>query len=230
MGNCFTAPPAPSAPSAPAPPTPPPAPPAPPAPSAPPAPPASALAFAPSAPPAPLDPIHYYQHATYENTPEYTLEGLRALVKILRVLDGDTVDIALLHPDTQRVYRHRVRLWGIDTPEKKPSLSDPHRHLEIEASYRAKGALEQRCQENHYLFMALFYHPDKYGRLMCTLYDDKGGDVNQWMVKQGYAVEYMGKTKKKFQAPVSPLVPVSPLALPEPALLSPAMTLSPSSR
>ena len=180
-----------------------------------------------------------YELATYENTPEYTLKGLRTTVKILRVIDGDTVDIALLHPDTQRVYRHRVRLWGIDTPEKKPSLSDPYRHLEIEASYRAKTALEERCQEHNHLFTALFYSPDKYGRLLCTFYGPTGEDINQWMITQGHAKEYFGKTKKKFfpapPAPSASPVPSapSPLTLPAPALPAPALptpTLSPSSR
>ena len=152
---------------------------------------------APATPHTPHTP-HPYERATYENTPEYTLEGLRTTVKILRVLDGDTVDIALLHPDTQRVYRHRVRMWGIDTPEKRPSLSDPYRHLEIEASYRAKTALEARCQEHNHLFTALFYSPDKYGRLLCTFYSPTGEDINQWMILQGHAKEYFGKTKKKF--------------------------------
>jgi endonuclease YncB( thermonuclease family) len=138
--------------------------------------------------------------ATYENTPEYTLAGLRAPVKVLKLVDGDTADIALASPDTQRIYRYRIRLWGIDTPEKRPSRSDPNRHLEIEASYRAKEALEARCQENNYLVTALFYHPDKYGRLLCTLYDQEGRDMNQWMIAEGHAMEYFGKTKKKFQA------------------------------
>jgi endonuclease YncB( thermonuclease family) len=138
--------------------------------------------------------------ATYENTPEFTFNGLRSAVKVLRVVDGDTVDIALAQPDTAKIYRHRVRLYGIDTPEKRPSKSDPLRHLEIEASYRAKEALEQRLRENDYLVLAVFSHADKYGRLLCTLYDKTGEDLNQWMITRGFATEYFGKTKKKFQA------------------------------
>jgi micrococcal nuclease len=121
-------------------------------------------------------------------------------VKILRLIDGDTVDIALRHDDTGLIYRHRVRLYGIDTPEKRPSLSDPNRHLEIEASKRAKEGLEQRFRENDFIVLAVFYRPDKYGRLLCTFYDRTGEDINKWMVAQGFAYEYHGKTKKKFEA------------------------------
>jgi len=42
------------------------------------------------------------------------------------------------------------------------------------------------------------YKPDKYGRLLGTFYDKHGVDINQWMVEQGYAVAYFGKTKKSF--------------------------------
>ena len=139
-----------------------------------------------------------YANSTYENTPEYTLEGLRSTVKILRILDGDTVDIALYHKG-DKVYRHRVRLNGIDTPEKRPALSNPNRHLEIEASKRSKDALEQRIKENDDVVLAVFYRPDKYGRLLCTFYDKSGDDINQWMITNGFAYEYHGKTKKAFE-------------------------------
>lgn len=146
-----------------------------------------------------------YMNATYENTPEYTLEGLRSTVKILRILDGDTVDIALYHIGVDKVYRHRVRLNGIDTPEKRPALSDPNRHLEIEASKRSKEALEQRIKENDERVVAVFYRPDKYGRLLCTFYDRNGDDINKWMITNGFAYEYHGKTKKAFEISTSPL-------------------------
>lgn len=137
--------------------------------------------------------------ATYENTPEFTFNGLRTTIKVLRIIDGDTVDIALPQQGTGQVYRHRVRLYGIDTPEKRPSKADPLRHLEMEASYRAKQALERRLQENDFMVLAHFSHADKYGRLLCTLYDKTGEDLNRWMITQGYATEYFGKTKKKFE-------------------------------
>ena len=97
------------------------------------------------------------------------------------------------------MYRHRVRLNGIDTPEKRPALSDPNRQLEIEASKRSKDALEQRIKENDDVVLAVFYRPDKYGRLLCTFYDKNGDNINQWMITHGFAYEYHGKTKKAFE-------------------------------
>ena len=146
----------------------------------------------------PVIPENVYQDCTYENTPAYTYEHLRKMVKVLRVVDGDTVDIAL-QEETGKIFTHRVRLYGIDTPEKRPSASDPEREKEIAASKRSSEALTNRLKENNHLVIALFYKPDKYGRLMCTFYDKQGDDINQWMVKSGFAYEYFGKTKKTFR-------------------------------
>ena len=139
-----------------------------------------------------------YHNCTYENTPNYSYENLHKLVKVLRVVDGDTVDIALYYEETGKIFQHRVRLYGIDTPEKRPSLSNENRDKEIAASKRSMEALIQKLKENNNLVIAHFYKPDKYGRLLCTFYDKQGYDINKWMIQSGFAYEYLGKTKKKF--------------------------------
>ena len=139
-----------------------------------------------------------YEDSTDENTPYYTYEHMKKPVKILRVIDGDTLDIALYHEDIHHVYKHRVRLYGIDTPEKKPLKTNVNRDEEIAASHRASKAITAKLVENNNIAVALFYKPDKYGRLLCTLYDKQGNDINKWMITEGYAVEYFGKTKKAF--------------------------------
>jgi micrococcal nuclease len=148
--------------------------------------------------PSDIELILAYQHCTSENTPNYSYENLKKLVKVLKVMDGDTIDIALHYEDTGKIFKHRVRLYGIDTPEMHPSLSNPDRAKEIEASKQAKAALTNRLLENDNLVIALFHTFDKYGRLMASLYDKQGEDINKWMIKSGYAEEYFGKTKKKF--------------------------------
>jgi endonuclease YncB( thermonuclease family) len=139
-----------------------------------------------------------YDSCTCENTPYYSYENLKTYVKILKIIDGDTVDLALYYEDTNKTFKHRVRLYGIDTPEKRPLRSNENREKEIEASKISTKALTDKISENNNILMALFYKPDKYGRLLCTLYDKNGEDINEWMIKQGFAYEYFGKTKKKF--------------------------------
>ena len=139
-----------------------------------------------------------YEESTDLNTPYCTYEHIKKPVKILRVIDGDTLDIALHHTDINKVYKHRVRLYGIDTPEKKPLKSNLNREQEIQASKKASDAMTSKLLESNNIVVALFYKPDKYGRLLCTLYDKQGNDINKWMIQEGYAVEYFGKTKKAF--------------------------------
>jgi len=147
-----------------------------------------------------IDLILAYHTCTSENTPNYSYENLKKMVKILKVMDGDTIDIALHYEDTGKIFKHRVRLYGIDTPEMHPSLSNPDRLKEIEAAKQAKEALTRRLQENDNLVIAHFHTFDKYGRLMATLHDKHGEDINKWMIASGHAQEYFGKTKKKFVA------------------------------
>jgi endonuclease YncB( thermonuclease family) len=139
-----------------------------------------------------------YHSCTSENTPNYSYENLKKIIKVLKVIDGDTLDIALYYDATGKIFKHRVRLYGIDTPEMHPALSNPERLKEIGEAKLARDALVQRLEENDNLLVAHFHKFDKYGRLMATLYDKQGDDINKWMIASGYAQEYFGKTKKKF--------------------------------
>jgi endonuclease YncB( thermonuclease family) len=140
-----------------------------------------------------------YKDCTIENTPEYTFDGLKKIIKVIKIIDGDTVDIALYHEGLGKTFKHRVRLYGIDTPEKRPPKNDPNRDKEIAASKRSSEALYNILKNNDNTVLALFYKSDKYGRLMCTLYDKQGQDINKWMVSNGFAYEYFGKTKQKYE-------------------------------
>ena len=140
-----------------------------------------------------------YKDCTNENTSYYSYENVKKEVKVLRIIDGDTVDIAYNHEEMNRIVKYRVRLYGIDTPEKRPLKSNLNRDKEIAASLVSKNALIGRLKENENMVIALFYKPDKYGRLLATFYD-KNGDINKWMIQSGYAYEYFGKTKKKFES------------------------------
>jgi micrococcal nuclease len=146
----------------------------------------------------PITDVSIYHSCTYENTPSVSYENIRKKVKVLRVVDGDTVDIAMISDDTKKIFKYRIRLYGIDTPEKKPLKTNPDREKEIDAAKKSSQALHQKMEENNHLVTILLYKPDKYGRLLGTLYDAKGEDINQWMVQNGFATSYFGKTKKSF--------------------------------
>ena len=113
-------------------------------------------------------------------------------------MDGDTVDAAMYHKDTKKIFKYRIRLYGIDTPEKKPLKSNPDREQEIAASKMSTRAMTTKMQENNNLVVVQLYKPDKYGRILGTFYGKNGENINDWMVKQGHAIAYFGRTKKSF--------------------------------
>lgn len=140
-----------------------------------------------------------YANCTDSNTPFVSYENETRKVKVVRVLDGDTVDIAMMQEDTKKIFKYRIRLYGIDTPEKKPLKSNPNRNEEIAAAKASTQAMITKLEENNYMVTILLYKPDKYGRLLGTLYDRNGADINQWMVNEGFATPYFGKTKNAFE-------------------------------
>jgi len=103
-------------------------------------------------------------------------EKAGGLVGYVRVIDGDTVDLA----------GTRVRLWGVDAPERDQTCED------------ATGA-EYRCGDHSTRELAALTASelvtceprdiDRYGRTVarCSV---GGDDVGQQMVRDGHALDY----------------------------------------
>jgi endonuclease YncB( thermonuclease family) len=91
--------------------------------------------------------------------------------RVERVIDGDT--ISLLTNDYERL---RVRLYGIDTPEKGQSWGKA-------ATSALSGLIAGREVR------VVVEDVDRYGRQVGLIYLD-GQNVNHWMVAQGHAWVY----------------------------------------
>ena len=160
-----------------------------------------------------------YQDSTIDNTPPFILRGNRLPCRILRVIDGDTVDLVTdAFPVIQGMHRFRCRLAGIDAPEHKPLKSKPNRLEEIAAAHRSTEALDRRQKETNGVLLVDFQGADKYGRLLVILYDVNEESINQWLIREGYAVAYDGGKKDiLFRAIIPPAsfegVVSSPLSL-----------------
>ena len=114
-------------------------------------------------------------------------------VKVTRVVDGDTVD-ADINLGFDIVYKERIRLMGIDTPEMKPSRSNPDREAEKEAAYKARNrfiqlatscqieldnrskrrALQELIDTNDKIIDVQCLEFDKYGRLLGEIFINIG--------------------------------------------------------
>ena len=109
-----------------------------------------------------------------------------------RVVDGDTIDISIdLGFDLTK--KERVRLAGIDTPEKRTKDSK-----EKEMGYQATEFLEMHLMEATKLTVRT-EKDGKFGRMLGWLYktDEDTTSINQIMIDKGYAWSYDGGTKEK---------------------------------
>jgi len=109
-----------------------------------------------------------------------------------RVVDGDTIDISIdLGFDLTK--KERVRLAGIDTPEKRTKDL-----AEKKMGYQATEFLEMHLLEATKLTVKT-EKDGKFGRMLGWLYksDKDTMSINQIMIDKGYAWSYDGGTKEK---------------------------------
>ena len=103
---------------------------------------------------------------------------------IVKIIDGDTVDVDIDLGFGVWMTNERVRLYGIDTPESRT------RDLEEKAKgLAAKIRLEELLEEDKFVLES--HGVGKFGRCLGTLHVDDV-NVNKTLVKEGHAWEYYG--------------------------------------
>lgn len=152
---------------------------------------------------------------TIKDVPEFSLNGIKTIGKIVDVYDGDTCKIILANGDI--LLRFNCRLKFIDTPEMKPSKSKANRDIEILNAIKCRNKLIQlttSCQlniedkltkpqvkklliSNDRIITVQCHEFDKYGRLLVELYSGEK-TANNILVEEGYAKAYDGGTKNVF--------------------------------
>ena len=118
------------------------------------------------------------------------------VVKINRVVDGDTIDVTIdLGFDLYK--KERVRVAGVDTPEKRTRNLE-EKALGVDATGWVKAKLEETIKGDEELTVRteLKGGVGKYGRLLGWLYvGDSDLSLNEQMITEGYAHAYDGGTK-----------------------------------
>ena len=120
------------------------------------------------------------------------------VVKINRVVDGDTIDVTL-DLGFSLTKKERVRIAGVDTPEKRTRDLE-EKTLGIDATNWMKQKLTDTIKGDEELVIRteLKGGVGKYGRLLGWLYvGDDEFSLNEQMITEGYAWEYDGGTKQK---------------------------------
>jgi micrococcal nuclease len=101
---------------------------------------------------------------------------------VLRVVDGDTVDIEL-DLGFSLSFKQRFRLYAINAPEL--------RGAEREAGIKSKEALQEMIEGKKVLIRTYKDKQGKYGRYLAYIYScDDEICINDEMVVKGYAVKY----------------------------------------
>ena len=110
--------------------------------------------------------------------------------KVERVVDGDTVDV-VLDLGFDILYKCRVRLYGIDTPESRT------RNLDEKARGKMASAFLKEAVENGSKVVIETKLKDsrgKYGRVLGNVVVD-GLNINEAMIEKFLAVAYFGQSK-----------------------------------
>lgn len=139
----------------------------------------------------------------HNEIPLLNFNGKELECYVVDVYDGDTITIVtklkgynlMMDNNTNDLVKFKVRMYGYDSPEMKPSKQIPEEErIKIkENANNAKKALWQKT--NSKILMLKCREFDKYGRLLGELYDGNE-NINSWMIENGHGYEYYGGTKK----------------------------------
>lgn len=117
------------------------------------------------------------------------------VTKVTRIVDGDTIDV-IFDLGFDVMYAGRVRLAGIDTPEKRTRDKEEKVFGLLATEYLTKHI------ENAERVVIKTEYEDakgKFGRVLGQVWCD-GINVNAKMVNEGYAVAYHGQNKADVEA------------------------------
>tara|TARA_Y100000114_G_scaffold52879_1_gene48266 strand:+ start:854 stop:1291 length:438 start_codon:yes stop_codon:yes gene_type:complete len=114
--------------------------------------------------------------------------------KVTKVVDGDTIDV-IIDLGFDIMYKSRVRLFGIDTPESRT------RDL-VEKKYglMSKDFLKDKLKNAEKIVIKTHKGEEtgKFGRILGEIFCDNV-NINQQMCDVGHAVAYYGQSKESIQ-------------------------------
>jgi len=119
-------------------------------------------------------------------------------VKILKVVDGDTVDVDIDLGFGVVLSDERVRIMGIDTPESR-TRDKVEKKFGLASKARLKsllgktGILKTQINKNGEDMKG------KFGRILGDFVAEDGRMVTEILVEEGHAVAYFGGSKEEIQ-------------------------------
>ena len=128
------------------------------------------------------------------DAPFFSLHGKECSAKIVKVYDADTVHALIEVSGT--LYRWKCRIMHVDTPELRSRDEKEKKFANL-----AKQALSDLILNK--VVKVKCFQFDMYGRVLVelALSDEHGNDdivIHDWLLQNGYANPYEGKTKQKW--------------------------------
>jgi len=154
--------------------------------------------------------------AKYDDIPEFSLQGITTVGKLVDIYDGDTCKIILIHKND--LMKFNCRLKFLDTPEMKPPKDKQNRDEEIKNAIKCrnrliqltttcnclleetktKAQIKKMLEKNNKIVTVKCHEFDKYGRLLVELITDTEKTINNLLIEENFAKYYDGGTKDVF--------------------------------
>ena len=111
---------------------------------------------------------------------------------VVKVVDGDTVDVDIDLGFNVWLKKQRIRLYGIDTPESRTRDK-----VEKVFGNLAKSKVLEHCPVGSSIILQTKTDDSrgKYGRILGELVTLDGTNVNTFLIENNYGVAYFGKSK-----------------------------------
>jgi len=117
---------------------------------------------------------------------------------VVKIIDGDTVDVDIDLGFGVWMKKQRIRLYGIDTPESRTRDLEEKKYGNAAKDFLT-GMLDDEAG------ITLKTHKDaegKFGRILgelwrTTNYADQS--INEYMIEKHHAVRYMGQSKESIE-------------------------------
>ena len=115
--------------------------------------------------------------------------------KIIRVVDGDTVDVDIDLGFGVWLHKERVRIYGIDTPESRTRDLEEKRYG-LAAKEFVKEFVRDKGGSNIVLRTRKYDAKGKFGRILGDIVVDNVS-MSETMIKEHHAVPYHGQSKEE---------------------------------
>lgn len=120
------------------------------------------------------------------SVPFFTLKGHSCRAKVVHVYDGDTVHLVFEY--LGHLFKWHARIAHVDTPELRTKNLE-----EKKLGYETRDKLIEFINGKVVDVLCLDF--DKYGRVLAEI-TYNGVRVDQWLIDNGLAKSYEGKTKE----------------------------------